>query len=65
MQYTNKMKKKKTATGDHYNSPDHSVSDLSVTILEKVKKNCQSYRKERERYLIKFNTYYKGINRQA
>ena len=58
--------REKTASGDHYNSPGHSVSDLSVTILEKVKKNCELYRKERERYLInKFNTYYKGINRQA
>ena len=57
---------KNTATGDHYNLPGHSVSDLTVTILEKVKKNCRLYRKERERYLInKFNTYYQGINRQA
>ena len=30
---------------DHYNSPGHSVSDLSVTILEKVRKNYALYRK--------------------
>jgi hypothetical protein len=35
-----------------------------ITILEKMKTSDESYRKERERYLInKFNTYYKGINR--
>ena len=54
-----------TASGAHFNLPGHSLSDLSVTILEKVKKNDISYQKERERYHInKFNTYYKGINRQ-
>ena len=54
-----------TASGAHFNLPGHSLSDLSVTILEKVKKNDISYRKERERYHINnFNTYYKGINCQ-
>ena len=53
-------------TGAHFNLPGHSVSDLSATVLERVKINDISYRKEREKYLINhFNTYYQGINRQA
>ena len=58
-------KKLDTATGAHFNLPGHSVSDLSVTVLERVKRNDTMYRKEREKYLInKFNTFYKGINKQ-
>jgi hypothetical protein len=54
-----------TATGQHFNLPGHTLSDLTVTILEKVRSNDDMYRRERERYFIrKFNTYYKGLNRQ-
>ena len=54
-----------TATGEHFNLPGHTLSDLRITILEKVRSNDDMYRKERERYFIrKFNTYYKGLNRQ-
>ena len=54
-----------TATGEHFNSPGHSISDLSITILEKVKSKGEMYRKEREKYFIrKFNTFYRGLNRQ-
>ena len=43
----------------------HSLADMKMVILEKVKKNDELYRKEREHYFIrKFNTYYKGLNRQ-
>ena len=53
------------ATGEHFNKPGHSLSDLSITILEKVKVNDTNYRKERERFQIKnFNTYFRGLNRQ-
>ena len=53
------------ATGEHFNSPGHSLSDLSIIVLEKVKKNDNLYRKEREEYFIqKCNTFYKGLNRQ-
>ena len=46
------------ATGEHFNEPGHSLSDMSITILEKVKVNNTNYRKERERFLIKnFNTF--------
>ena len=54
-----------TATGEHFNSPGHSLSDLSITILERVKTMDDLYRREREKYFIrKFNTFYRGLNRQ-
>ena len=54
----------KQATGEHFNMPGHSIDNVKIRILKKVRKQDTSYRKERERYLIKkFNTYYKGINR--
>ena len=53
-------------TGAHFNLPGHSVADLRVTILEQVKKKCDIYRKERERYYIqKLNTLHEGLNRRA
>ena len=55
----------KLATGAHFNTIGHSLSHMKVTILEQVKIRSSEYRKERERYHInKFNTYYKGMNRQ-
>ena len=54
-----------TATGEHFNKPGHSLSDMTLTVLEKVRSSDDMYRKEREKYFIrKFNTYYKGLNRQ-
>ena len=56
---------KATATGEHFNQPGHSSRNMKITIIEKVKNNEPNYRKERESYHIKkFNTFYKGINRQ-
>jgi hypothetical protein len=53
------------ATGAHFNLPGHSLSDLTVTIIEQVKQNDTLYREEREHYFIrKFNTFYNGMNRQ-
>ena len=53
------------ATGKHFNSPGHSLADLSITVLEKVKKIDDLYRKERENYFIrKLDTFYRGLNRQ-
>ena len=53
------------ATGAHYNLPGHSVENMKISIIEKVKQGSDAYRKERELYFInKFNTYYKGINKQ-
>ena len=53
------------ATGAHFNLPGHQLSDMKVTVLEKVKKFEESYRKERESFYIRiFNTFYRGINRR-
>ena len=52
-------------TGEHFNEAGHTLSDMSVTILEKVKVNDINYRKERENLLIKnFKAFYNGLNRQ-
>ena len=52
-------------TGAHFNLPGHSVANLTVTILEKVKKKCNLYRKQRESYFIqKLNTFHEGLNRR-
>ena len=54
-----------TPTGEHFNSPGHSLADMTVTILEKVKSSDDSYRTERDKYFIRrFNTFYQGLNRQ-
>ena len=56
---------KSQPTGLHFNLPGHSLANLTITILEQAKRNNEEYRKEREKYFIrKFNTYYKGMNRQ-
>ena len=60
-----KNEKQETTTGEHFNSPGHSLSDLKITVLEVVKKKDDLYRKEREKYFIRqFNTFYDGLNRQ-
>ena len=51
-------------TGKHFNLPGHSIANMTITILEKVTKMDESYRKERESFLIrKFNTFYKNLNK--
>ena len=57
-------KKLNQATGAHFNLPGHGLSDMKFTVLEKVMKTDENYRKERESYHIRiFNTFYRGINR--
>ena len=53
-------------TGHHFNQPGHDISNMQVTILQKLKGNSNElYRKEREKYLInKFNTFKEGMNKQ-
>ena len=41
------------ATEAHYNLPGHSLANLKVTILEQLKINSDTYRKERNRYFLK------------
>ena len=51
-------------TGEHFNLAGHSLSDRTITVIEKVKKQETNYIKERESYFIRlFNTYYNGINK--
>ena len=53
------------ATGEHFNLPGHSLADLRVSVVEQTSRKGSEYRKEREHYHIrKFNTFYKGINKQ-
>jgi hypothetical protein len=53
------------ATGAHFNLPGHSLNNMKFNILEEVKENSDSYRKERERYIINIcDTYNNGLTRQ-
>ena len=40
-------------TGSHLNQPGHSHADMSVTVIEQVRKMDNTYRKEREEYFFK------------
>ena len=59
---TNKDLKK--AIGQHYNLPGHSVSDMTVTIVEKVYNQNEFFRRRREtHYIQNFKAKLLGINR--
>ena len=61
--YVNSKTLSKT-TGFHFNSKGHSVSDMEITILEKVFNPNPQFRKQREKlYIQKYNTRYKGLNK--
>ena len=50
---------------EHFCLPGHSLDNLKVTILEKVKYYNEAYWNEREHYFIRiFITFYEGINKQ-
>ena len=52
------------ATGIHFNEKGHSISDMQISILEKLFNQDPQFRKQRERmYIQKFNTKYKGLNK--
>ena len=54
------------ATGKHFNEGGHKISDMTITVLEKVYNNNPLYRKQREKMWInKLNTKYKGLNRMS
>ena len=58
-----RAKMQNKATGKHFNEPGHSVSDMNITVLEKIFNPDPQYRKQREKMWInKFNTRYKGLN---
>ena len=52
-------------TGAHFNLPGHSVSDMKITVVEKVFNPDPMIREQREKYYInKFQAKYKGMNRK-
>ena len=54
------------ATGAHFNGKGHSISDMEITVIEKIFDTDPQFRKQREKMFVnKFNTKYKGINRSA
>ena len=61
--YANSGNLSKT-TGEHFNQKGHSVSNMEITIVEKVFNQDPQFRKQREKMFIqKFNTRYRGLNR--
>ena len=61
---TSKMMNK--STGEHFNQQGHRVSDMTVTVLEKIFNQNPQYRKQREKMWInRFNTKYKGLNKMS
>ena len=54
------------ATGAHFNQAGHRISDMEITVIEKIFNPDPQFRKQREKMFInKFNTKYKGINRSS
>ena len=54
------------ATGEHFNLRGHTVSDMQVSIIEKVHSTDEMVRTERESMYIKqLNSKYKGINKKS
>ena len=48
-----------------FNLPGHSITDMTISVLEQVNQNNRLYREARESYLIeKFNLKYQGMNRK-
>ena len=65
-QHRNYVTKKQIekATGEHFNSRGHRLSDFECTIIEKIYSKDPMYLSVREEFWIrKFNTKYKGLNR--
>ena len=59
-------KKLDKATGQHFNQPGHKISDMEITIIEKIFNTNSQYRKVREDMFIQeFNTKYRGLNRKT
>ena len=57
--------KRERVTGVHFSSLGHSVSDLSITVLEMIESNRMDALTKRERFFIqKFDTVSKGLNGQ-
>ena len=65
--YQNKIDadKRTEATGDHFNLPGHSISDMKLQIVEKVFDKSKAVRLSREKlYINLFESDHRGINRK-
>ena len=52
------------STGAHFTSKGHSISDMEITIVEKMFNQDPQYRKQCEKlHIQKYNTKYKDLNR--
>ena len=50
----------------HFNKKNHQISDMKMSIIEKIHKKDRFYLLEREKHFIrKFNTKYLGMNRNC
>ena len=53
------------AIGEHFNSPGHSISDMTFTAIEMLNRTDVQYRKTKESwYIEQWNLKYKGLNRK-
>ena len=58
-------KRLKKAIGEHFSCGGHSMSDMTFSIIERLKKHDYRYRKQRESYYIEqWNLKYKGLNKK-
>ena len=54
------------STGSHFSQSNHKLSDMKVSIIEKVQKKDRFYLLEKEKhYIRKFNVKYCGMNRNC
>ena len=57
---------KNKSTGRHFSEQGHSISDMTITVLEKIFNPDPQYRRQREKMWInKFNTRYRGLNQNS
>ena len=53
------------AIGEHFSSGGHSMSDMTFSVIERLKQHDFRYRKQRESYHIEqWNLKYKGLNKK-
>ena len=53
------------ATGHHFSTSGHSMADMSVSVIERIRSSDPFYRKVRESHWIEqFESLRKGINRK-
>ena len=54
---------KDKAISNHFNSPGHSISDMTITIVEKIYNKNPLFLREKEKFYMKlFNTRLGGLN---